>query len=74
MAYQPAVPHLLKLLKHELGDTRKAAALALMKIGDTTALASLETALGKESEVAVEQVIKLAISRLSKVEDEDDWD
>ena len=74
VAYQPAIPHLLELLNHELGETRKAAALALMKIGDVTALVSLETALEKESEVAVEQVIKLAISRLSKVEEEDDWD
>ena len=82
VAYQSAVPHLILLLQHAVGETRKSAALALMKIGqaETTdaalrdrILEPLQTALEKESEATIQQVIKLAISQIERQSDEDDW-
>ena len=73
-AYRPAVPTLLETLKHEDWQTRKAAALALMKIGDRAAMEPLQTALACESEASIQPVIKLAISQLERQADEDDWD
>ena len=66
LAYQPAIPNLVQLLHHADWESRKAAALALMKIGDHTALEPLQTALTQESEAAVQQVLKLAISQIEK--------
>ncbi|ACK73784.1 HEAT domain containing protein (plasmid) [Gloeothece citriformis PCC 7424] len=66
LAYQPAVPHLIKALAHLDGESRKAAALALMKIGDLTALTPLELAYKKEPEETVCRVMELAISQLEK--------
>ncbi|GBF81924.1 HEAT repeat domain-containing protein [Aphanothece sacrum] len=63
VAYQPAIPNLIELLNHQDGESRKAAALALMKIGDESAKESLETALTKESETAVQLILKLGISK-----------
>lgn len=76
LKYKPAVPKLIELLQsHEDWETRKAAALALMKIGDTRAMEPLQTALTQEKEAPVLAVIKLAISQLERQlqEDEDDW-
>jgi bilin biosynthesis protein len=55
--------NLIELLSHSDGESRKAAALALMKIGDNSAIEPLQTALAKESETAVQLVMKLAISK-----------
>jgi bilin biosynthesis protein len=66
VGYQPAVPHLLNLLSHDAGEMRRAAALALMKIGDGGAIAPLTAALAQESEAGVQSVLKLAISQLEK--------
>jgi bilin biosynthesis protein len=74
-AYAPAGPSLLTLLTHESWETRKAAALGLMKIGDRSAIASLQSALEIESEASVKPIYMLAISRLERRSDGDeDWD
>ena len=72
LAYQPAIPNLVELLYHPDWETRKAAALALMKIGDRTALEPLQAALTQEQEASVQAVIKLAISQIERLE-EDTW-
>ena len=63
LSYQPAMANLIELLSHSDGESRKAAALSLMKIGDNSAIEPLQTALAKESETAVQLVMKLAISK-----------
>jgi bilin biosynthesis protein len=74
LAYQPAIPNLVELLHHPDWETRKAAALALMKIGDRTALEPLQAALTQEEEVGVQAVIKLAISQIERQLEEDAWE
>ncbi|XZN93054.1 MAG: HEAT repeat domain-containing protein [Microcoleus sp.] len=64
LAYKPAIPNLLELLHHGDGESRRAAALSLMKVGDRSAIEPLQSALAKESEVAIQGVIKLAISQI----------
>ncbi len=75
LTYQPAIPNLVQLLHQPQWESRKAAALALMKIGEacskdavqrTAILDSLQTALTQEPEIAVQGVIKLAISQIEK--------
>lgn len=66
LAYQPATSVLIELLEHEDWETRRAAALSLMKIGDSHAIAALETARDREPESSVETVLKLAISQLKQ--------
>lgn len=63
LSYHPAMANLIELLSHSDGESRKAAALALMKIGDNSAIEPLQTALAKESETAVQLVMKLVISK-----------
>jgi bilin biosynthesis protein len=72
LAYRPARSQLLTLLHHADWESRKSAALALMKLGDKQAIADLEAALGQEIEIAVQTVLKLAISQLTKKSDADD--
>lgn len=82
VAYEPAIPHLIPLLQHVVGETRKSAALALMKIGQAEGtdaardqiLTSLKMALEQESEAAIQTIIKLAISQIEQNAEEDDWD
>lgn len=64
MTYREAIPNLIELLQHSEKESRKAAALALMKIGDRAALDPLQTRLTQESEATVKQVIQLAVNRL----------
>ncbi|MGK7875696.1 MAG: HEAT repeat domain-containing protein [Xenococcaceae cyanobacterium] len=71
LTHRPAIPNLIELLHHVDGESRKAAALALMKIGDRTALEPLQAALTQEPEAAVQQVIKLAISQIERQSEED---
>ncbi|MGB8698987.1 MAG: HEAT repeat domain-containing protein [Thermosynechococcaceae cyanobacterium] len=66
LAYQPAIPHFLMLLSHPDWESRKAAALALMKAGDRSAIVPLQSALDQELETAVQSVLKLAISQLER--------
>ena len=74
LAYKPAIPLLIDLLSNPKAESRKSAALALMKMKETSTIDALETALADESEVAVKQVIKLAISQIEQQEEADDWD
>ena len=69
LTYKPAIPNLVELLSHADGESRRAAALSLMKVGDSSAIEPLQTALDQESEAAVQGVIKLAISQLQKIMD-----
>ncbi len=71
LTHQPAIPNLVELLDHAEGESRKAAALALMKIGDRTALEPLQAALLQEPEAAVQQIIKLAISQIERQSEEE---
>lgn len=64
LAHRPALPQLLEMLQHELPESRKAAALALMKIGAGEAIAPLNAQLEQESDFALEQVMRLAVSQL----------
>ncbi|MEH2191677.1 MAG: HEAT repeat domain-containing protein [Nostoc sp.] len=73
LAYQPAIPSLVELLQHPDWETRKAAALALMKIGDRTSLEPLQAALTEEEEAGVRVVIELAISQIERQLQEDAW-
>ena len=73
LKYQPAIPKLTKLLTHPEGETRKSAALSLMKIGDRNSIEPLQAALDRESEEGVKKAIALAISLLSRQTEEDDW-
>lgn len=77
LSYQPAMPILRELLTHSVPATRKAAALAIMKMGDLSSIDLLKTALQQETEQDSRQAIALAIQLLQKkVEEEtdDDWD
>lgn len=74
LTYRPAIPNLIELLHHADWESRKAAALALMKIRDSAALAPLQAALTQEPEMAVQTVIKLAISQIEKQSEEDEWE
>lgn len=67
LAYQPASASLIELLHHPSAETRKAAALSLMKIKDTTALSALEVALAQESEASIKPVLQLTITQLQRV-------
>jgi bilin biosynthesis protein len=72
LAYRPARVQLLALLAHPDWESRKSAALALMKLGDKQAIADLEAALTTEAETSVQTVLKLAISQLTQKSDTDD--
>lgn len=66
LAYKPGIPNLIELLDSDDGETRRAAALSLMKVGDRSVIEPLQAALAKESEAAIQGVIKLAISQINK--------
>ncbi|MEM8674189.1 MAG: HEAT repeat domain-containing protein [Cyanobacteria bacterium P01_G01_bin.67] len=79
LKYSAAIPNLIQLLDHPVAETRKSAALSLMKIGDRSSIPALQTAVEKESQDGVKKVFELAISLLEKQPDspqqpEDDWD
>lgn len=74
LTYKPAIPNLIELLHHPDGESRKAAALALMKIAELETLEPLQAALAKEPEATVKTIIKLAISQIEKQLENDDWD
>jgi bilin biosynthesis protein len=79
LQYRPATPVLLQLLHHSEAETRKSAALSLMKIGDRDAIPSLQTALDRESDPSSQKAITLAVSLLQKhsesidTDPENDW-
>ncbi|MEL6351388.1 MAG: HEAT repeat domain-containing protein [Cyanobacteria bacterium J06627_28] len=70
------VPHLTTRLHDADSDVRKTAAMAMMKIGDGSAIAPLQSALSQESDESIQPVLQLAISQLQKKQDEeeDGWD
>lgn len=60
---------MIELLNHPTsGETRKAAALSLMKIRSHSALVPLQTAWEQESEADIKQIIKLAITQLESID------
>ena len=73
LKYQPAIPTLIELLDRPQAQTRKSAALSLMKIGDRQAIASLQNALSKEPDLGVQKAITIAISLLERQTEDDDW-
>ncbi len=73
LKYQPAIPRLTNLLNHDEGETRKSAALSLMKIGDRNSLEPLQASLIQETEEGVKKAMALAISMLERQTDVDDW-
>ena len=75
-AYAPAGETFRQLLGHEDWETRKAAALGLMKIGDPAAIEPLQAALERESEASIKPIYTLAVTQLGRKSDdeEDDWD
>lgn len=66
LTYQPAIPQLVNLLHYSDEESRKSAALSLMKIGDLTALEPLQKALTSELSTTVQSIIKLSISQLER--------
>ena len=70
------VPHLATVLTDRHSDVRKTAAMALMKIGDSSAIAPIKTALERETDSTLQPVFRLAISQLEKKQEEaaDGWD
>jgi bilin biosynthesis protein len=82
LTYGPAIPNLIELLHHSAWETRKAAVLALMKIGigDSTAEAvdtivkSLQGTMGQEMMPEVQAVIKLALTQIERQNPVSDWD
>lgn len=76
LIHKPAIPKLLELLNHSQSETRKSAALALMKIKDTDVIPQLKAASEAEQDEALKPIFNLAISLLERQldEDDDDWD
>ncbi|MGD1808476.1 HEAT repeat domain-containing protein [Dapis sp. BLCC M126] len=73
LAYKPAVPRLIELLNHPTsGETRKAAALSLMKIRSHSALKPLREAWEQEANEEIKKIIKLAITQLERQSPEND--
>ena len=64
LAYQPAVPALITLLDAADWETRKAAALALMKVGDEGAIAPLQSCLATEADPDKQAIYQLALNQL----------
>jgi bilin biosynthesis protein len=78
LAHKPAIPNLVESLHHPSWETRKAAALALMKMGDRAVIEPLQTTLAQEPEAPVQTVLKLAISQVERQLEQQsthsDWD
>lgn len=74
LKYQPAVPQLTSLLNHSEPETRKSAALSLMKIGDRNSIEPLQVALDQEVDQEIKKALALAISMLARQPEADDWE
>lgn len=66
LTYHSAIPDLIELLNNSEAESRKSAALALMKIEEVTTLAPLKTALDREREATVKPAIELAIWQIER--------
>ena len=73
LKYQPAIPVLTELLNHSSGETRKSAALSLMKISDRRSIEPLQATLAQETDEGIKKAISLAISILDRQSEADDW-
>ncbi|MCC0177739.1 HEAT repeat domain-containing protein [Waterburya agarophytonicola K14] len=73
LKYKGAIPKLTDLLNHEVGETRKSAALSLMKICDRVSIEPLKAALDREADEEIKKAIILAISMLERQSETDDW-
>ena len=73
LKYQPAIAHLSSLLNHPEAETRKSAALSLMKIGDRNSIELLQLALDQEADREIKKALSLAISMLARQPEADDW-
>lgn len=74
LSYPQGIPQLTELLNYPDLESRKAAALALMKIGDPQVLAPLNARLAQETEAPVQAVLKLAITQVERqLAKDDDW-
>ncbi|WP_442938088.1 HEAT repeat domain-containing protein [Nostoc sp.] len=70
--YPPSVPHLILAIQDTDLDVRKAAITSLGKIGDRSALESLQPLLNDQQEV-VRVLAKLAIAQIERQSEADDW-
>jgi len=70
--YPPAVPHLILAVQDADLDVRKAAINALGKIGDRSALKSLQALLNDEENV-IRVLAKLAIAHIERQSEADGW-
>jgi bilin biosynthesis protein len=66
LAYQPAAPALMALLDHSEIESRKAAALALMKLGDPQSLPALRLASSQADNDPIQPIFRLAIAQLTR--------
>jgi bilin biosynthesis protein len=77
LAYKPAIPLLIELLDNQEPESRKSAALALMKIKEGFTIDALQIAFNKELDPTVKQVIQLAINQIKQQieqqQENDDW-
>jgi bilin biosynthesis protein len=72
VTYLPAVPHLILAVRDSDLDVRKAAISSLGKIGDRSALTTLEASLNDQLEV-IRVLAKLAIAQINRQSEADDW-
>lgn len=70
--YPPALPHLILAVQDSELDVRKAAINSLGKMGDRTALSTLQ-ALLDDAENVIRVLAKLAIAQIERQSEEDDW-
>lgn len=74
LAHKPAIPTLVTLLNHAVWETRKSAILALMKIGDDSAIEPIKAAMATDTEAGSQPIYNLALTQLTKATESDDWD
>jgi bilin biosynthesis protein len=65
LAYQPALLPLMTLLGHPGIESRRAAALALMKVGNPDAIPALEEATQQPENASIQAILTLALSQLN---------
>jgi bilin biosynthesis protein len=70
LAYHPALPPLIALLQHSDLESRRAAALALMKIGNPDAIPALEGAAEQTENTSIQAILTLALAQLNRVRED----
>jgi bilin biosynthesis protein len=66
LAYPPALVPLMTLLQNSDLESRRAAALALMKIGNPDAISALEGAAAQPENASIHAILTLALSQLKR--------